>query len=240
MKYLLTFLSVIFTGIIPVLANAATTNYTPLAELPVVAPSSGTNIAIYLSNLPLFIISLAAVLAVIMIIIGGVQYVSTDALSGKKNGKERIKNAVTGLILAIASYAILYTISPNIVGGLNLDLGLNKSNISINGYKAPLNSKNPNDWEALEKKNETIVEKKEEVLLYNSGKVCYKYESGVETDSGFFGFWSKTAAPVLMCSDTREKCVESYKNATKPVPGVPQKKIIFPCTNFSEINPNEL
>ena len=54
-------------------------------------------------------------MAVIMIVIGGIEYLSTDSMFGKEGGKEKIKNAVWGLILAIGAYAILNTISPRLV-----------------------------------------------------------------------------------------------------------------------------
>lgn len=57
-------------------------------------------------------IQLAGMLAVIMIIVGGIQYVSTDSWSGKSDGKQRIQAALGGLALALASYIILNTINP--------------------------------------------------------------------------------------------------------------------------------
>ena len=47
--------------------------------------------------------------------IGGLQYMSTDAISGKQEGKERITQALFGLGLAIASWLILATISPTLL-----------------------------------------------------------------------------------------------------------------------------
>ncbi|MDQ3076614.1 MAG: hypothetical protein M3Q63_00955, partial [bacterium] len=63
-------------------------------------------------------ISLASVIAVLMIVIGGVKYMTTDAYSGKQEGKEIIKRTLWGMILIIASWLIIYTISP---GAINLD-----------------------------------------------------------------------------------------------------------------------
>ncbi len=69
----------------------------------------------YLVALYTFGIVIASALAVIMIVIGGVQYSSTDAISGKGEGKERIKAAITGLILALLSFTILRTLNVNLV-----------------------------------------------------------------------------------------------------------------------------
>jgi len=54
-------------------------------------------------------------LAVIMIIWGGIQYMSTDAISGKSEAKNTIQNAIWGLLLAISAWLILNTINPDLV-----------------------------------------------------------------------------------------------------------------------------
>lgn len=67
-----------------------------------------------LARLYIFGVGVVAVLAVIMLVIGGVQYM----VAGDKDpgpAKERIKNAIWGLILALTSYLILYTINPDLV-----------------------------------------------------------------------------------------------------------------------------
>jgi hypothetical protein len=56
-----------------------------------------------------------------MIVIGGFQYISTDAIQKKSEGKERIKNAVLGLVLVISAWLILATINPNL---LNINLNI--------------------------------------------------------------------------------------------------------------------
>ncbi len=81
--------------------------------------SVSTNLAQYARGLFGLLIGVAAGLAVIMIIIGGIQYMSTDAISGKSEGKEKIRQALYGLLLAMASWLILFTINPEL-----LDFGL--------------------------------------------------------------------------------------------------------------------
>lgn len=78
-----------------------------------------TDLATYVKGLFALTIGVAAVLAVIMIVIGGVQYMSTDAISGKSEGKEKITQALYGLLLAISCWLILYVINPNL---LNFDV----------------------------------------------------------------------------------------------------------------------
>ena len=61
------------------------------------------------------IIGLAGLLAVIMIVVGGVQYMTTDAFAGKSDARTTITKALLGLILALGSYLILKTINPNLL-----------------------------------------------------------------------------------------------------------------------------
>jgi hypothetical protein len=62
-----------------------------------------------------FGLALAAALAVIMIVWGGVKMMTTDSYSSKSEGKEIISNAIWGLLLALASWLILYIINPDIL-----------------------------------------------------------------------------------------------------------------------------
>lgn len=61
------------------------------------------------------LIALAAVAAVLMIVYGGFQYMTSDAYSTKSEGLKRVENAVYGLLLVLSSYLILKTIDPRLV-----------------------------------------------------------------------------------------------------------------------------
>lgn len=97
-------------------------SYTPLVALPGVT-ESGTNqisnLSTYIVGMFQLLIGVAAALAVVMIVIGGIEYMSTDAIGGKSDGKKKIENALWGLALAISSYLILNTIDPSF---LNSDI----------------------------------------------------------------------------------------------------------------------
>ncbi|MEA2715537.1 MAG: hypothetical protein QOG91_565 [Candidatus Parcubacteria bacterium] len=54
----------------------------------------------------------AAVSAVFMIVWGGLQYMTTDSFQGKSSGITRVKNAVYGLIMVLATFIILRTVNP--------------------------------------------------------------------------------------------------------------------------------
>ncbi|HLP44029.1 MAG TPA: pilin [Candidatus Nanoarchaeia archaeon] len=112
--------SILFTAFIPFAANAQL-QYQPLSPLPETT-QQGTgdyagkqvakNLPNYLVGIFRLLIGLASVMAVIQITIGGIQYMSTDAIGGKSEGKERIEQAILGLLLAIGAYLILYTVNP--------------------------------------------------------------------------------------------------------------------------------
>jgi hypothetical protein len=105
-----------------------TGNYTVLSPLPCIAGNgvvcqqgksgdlqTSVNINSYLQYTFNLFIALAAVASVFMITLGGFQYMTTDALQGKEEGREKISRAVKGLILVLASYLILRTINPQFV-----------------------------------------------------------------------------------------------------------------------------
>lgn len=66
-------------------------------------------------------IGIAAGLAVIAIAWGGLQWMLSDVVTNKTQAISTIKNALLGLLLALASYLILQTISPALT-----DLGINE------------------------------------------------------------------------------------------------------------------
>jgi len=91
--------------------------YQPLEALPYVIPDSNgsVNIGSYIQGMFKLMIILTIFLSIVFIVLGGVQYVTTDSLRNKSDGKKRIQDAVIGLILAIVSWLILYTINPNLI-----------------------------------------------------------------------------------------------------------------------------
>lgn len=66
-------------------------------------------------------IAIAGVLAVVMIIVGGVQYMASDAFGKKSEAKNIISNAIWGFALAMGAWIILNTISPGLTT-INLSL----------------------------------------------------------------------------------------------------------------------
>ncbi len=104
--------------------------YQTLAPLPGISASETIDegfLSKYLNIIYILGISLCTALAVLMIVVGGVQWASSDAWSGKQEGKERIWAAVLGLFIALGSYVILNTINPAL---LNTELNFGEGTTS--------------------------------------------------------------------------------------------------------------
>lgn len=70
-----------------------------------------------------FALGLVGLSALIMVVFGGIFYMSAgDSQQRVKQGQEYIKNALWGLVLALLSYLILWTINPDLVKKLRLPL----------------------------------------------------------------------------------------------------------------------
>ncbi len=60
-------------------------------------------------------LGIAVVLTIVMIMFGGIQYMTTESFNGKGDAKKRINDALIGLGLALVSYLLLYIINPCLV-----------------------------------------------------------------------------------------------------------------------------
>lgn len=91
----------------------------------------------YVTVMVRIFIGIATLLAVIMIVVGGVQYMTTDAIGGKQTARTTITNAILGLLLALGSWVILNTINPNL---LNINFSPGDVTIQYQGGPAVLNA----------------------------------------------------------------------------------------------------
>ena len=119
-KHLLAALGTVAFGVLLVMPTLA------LAAAPAIAPAkpidlyisiggkkSVADLAEYIGVLYKWFIGAAMIVAAFMISVGGFQYITAGAVPKNLSAaKERIKNALIGLLLAISSYVILYTINP--------------------------------------------------------------------------------------------------------------------------------
>ncbi len=66
----------------------------------------------YISGVYKYLIGFALTIAIVMIMIGGLQYVLGASSGDVKNGKKRMTDAIEGFILLMFVYVILYTVNP--------------------------------------------------------------------------------------------------------------------------------
>ncbi len=85
----------------------------PFFKLKEVSPGS---LERFLQNLFKFGLGVAGFLAVVFLIWGSIEYMLYPSnLTQEKKAKEKIWNAIFGLILILATYLILYNINPDLV-----------------------------------------------------------------------------------------------------------------------------
>lgn len=110
---------VILFSFVSLVSAQTQSDYTVLAPLPGVGAT--TNITSYIPAAFNLAIGVSAVLAFVMITFGGIMYATSDAITGKSQGREYATNAIYGLLLVLGAYAILNTINPQILS-FNLDI----------------------------------------------------------------------------------------------------------------------
>ena len=103
--------------IVPVV-NTDTT-YTMLAPLPGLEGTINTvddcPFGKYLNIIIKLIMGISAVLAMVMITMGGIQYITSDLVSNKEAGKETITHAILGLVMMLGAFLILNTVNPKLL-----------------------------------------------------------------------------------------------------------------------------
>jgi hypothetical protein len=106
------------------IAHAQSNDFVPLAPIPglnqgISATEQG--VATFLNNLYTFMIGIAVILAVGMIIYGGVRYALSEVPSAKGDGKRHITQALFGLVIVLAPALVFGIINPAI---LNLNVSM--------------------------------------------------------------------------------------------------------------------
>ena len=76
-----------------------------------------------------------------MIVMGGLEYMTSELISSKEEGKKKILGAIFGLVLALGAYILLFTINPDL---LNSDL--NPPNTTVTPTPNPNNQIIKNFW----------------------------------------------------------------------------------------------
>ena len=89
-----------------------------------------TSFGSYFNGVLGIIIGIAGALAVVMIVVGGIQYMGSEVVTKKSDGRNMIENALLGLGVLLGAYVLLNTLDPDLV---DFKLSLNKVEIEIAG-----------------------------------------------------------------------------------------------------------
>ncbi len=96
----------------------------PIGNLSKIQDVSDNGFSDFVNLLIRIAIALAGAIAVVMLIIGGIQYMGTDSVWEKGESRSRMTSAIIGLVLLLTSYFILFNINPDLVniriGGLRV------------------------------------------------------------------------------------------------------------------------
>lgn len=97
---------------------AADSTFQPIVSLPAASGNGGTlygSLCDYLNSAFKLAIAAAIILAVLMIIVDGFKYMTSEAIGNKKDALGGIRSALFGLLLLLGSYLILYIVNPQIL-----------------------------------------------------------------------------------------------------------------------------
>lgn len=96
-------------------AVAATKDYLLVKDLPLISDPAYAGLGGYLKAIFQLGIGIAVTLAIVMLVVNGIQYMFSDIPGIKVAAKNNLGSIIFGLILAFSSWLILYTINPNLV-----------------------------------------------------------------------------------------------------------------------------
>lgn len=134
MKHAL-FSLLLVTLLLPVLAHADQT-FVPLTQIPAVADiQQSQNFSDFLNGLYKICIGIAAVVAVLKIVQGGIIYMLSDSITEKRTAREHISLAIIGLVLVLSPAIVFGIIDPRILQ-FNVDVAsLSPGSTSTQSYE---------------------------------------------------------------------------------------------------------
>ena len=94
-------------------------SYTPLEPIPG-QTNKQPNFCELLNTLFKVLIYLGGTIAVLYLVLGGITYMVSEVVDKRSLARDRIKAALIGLLILLASYLILFTINPNLVNACNV------------------------------------------------------------------------------------------------------------------------
>lgn len=107
MRKILSLLAVLFVVSLPLVVHAATNGIT----LPTGTGLPNSGVSTILDNVSKFVISLIAGLAVLMIVVSGIMYITAGGDSGKaEKAKEWLIASIVGLVIALLAFVIVIVV----------------------------------------------------------------------------------------------------------------------------------
>ncbi|MCK4892111.1 MAG: hypothetical protein KAS78_05575 [Candidatus Pacebacteria bacterium] len=94
---------------------ASAAGYTLLVKIPGIQHEN-VNMSLYLVGIYNFLLSIVGIVAVMMLIVGGMRLITAAGNSAAlSDGKDIISNAIVGLLLALLSWVVVSTINPDVL-----------------------------------------------------------------------------------------------------------------------------
>jgi len=184
----------------PVMAVNVDLNLTP----PGIEKGETPEFSAYLQWLLRFLLGAAGILAVLMIIVGGAQYVLAGA-SGKpediKDAQTRIKMAIGGLVLALSSWLILSIINPDL-------LKLKLPGLSSSDFKEP-STGTAFEWVCLDINGERVASGIVAEKIDDCNIRCKTFPNGHHCDPISTEFVNKPKADGEPCM-TKSDCLSGF------------------------------
>lgn len=95
---------------------ASAAPYTPLVRIPGLPAAGPVDLSMYMIGLYNFLLSIVGIVAVMMLIFGGMRYITAmGSSSAISSAKDIVTSALFGLLLALISWVIVSTINPDIL-----------------------------------------------------------------------------------------------------------------------------
>jgi len=88
--------------------------YVPIAQIPFAPAGQAMTAEAFVAGAYRLSIVVAAMLAVVKIIYGGVQWMLTDVVTSKENAKKDIRGAILGLLIVLSAVFILEIVNPQL------------------------------------------------------------------------------------------------------------------------------
>ncbi len=172
---------------LPLIAYAQ--GFVPLAPIPGLTDIQPTerDLADFLNNLYKYLVGLAATLAVVMIIWGGLEYSTQDVPGAKKNGKDRILGAILGLVLVLSPVLVFSIINPSI---LNLSINLPKLDTRSGGGGTNPNTQTPAETAAAIAAGCTVTGTLLKTAICTTQTAAQNFATACSTGSGNVPFFT--------------------------------------------------